>query len=227
MVTSSQIARQSDPCEGMSPHGYLEMPSSWRTPAIVVCRIAVRPIPGAENARGTESLQTLRWRELDSNPRSPVMRHPDLDVRHRRRASAPTALAFNAKCAALKLGALTRLRETTNSVIGAIAVEGSRCAGPVGERYIGARSEQICGVPGQARRVVFRSPIKHMQRHVATGAPSHQFGAGRAIDMDLPSYRREGFRNYPFHRLAPMGAGRRHGHDRQSQRSTGSRGNSG
>ena len=36
-----------------------------------------------------------------------------------------------------------------------------------------------------------------------------------------------GIRNYPFHRLAPMGAGRRHGHDRQSQRSTGSRGNSG
>ena len=70
-------------------------------------------------------------------------------------------------------------------MIGAIAVEGSRCAGRVGERYIGVRSEQICGVPGQARRVVFRSPVKDMQRHVVTGAPSHQFGAGRAIDMDL------------------------------------------
>src|SRR6202047_3441486 len=41
------------------------------------------------------------------------------------------------KCAALKFGALTRRRETTNPVIGAIAVEGSRCAGRVGERYIG------------------------------------------------------------------------------------------
>ena len=78
-------------------------------------------------------------------------------------------------------------------MIGAIAVEGSRCAGRVGERYIGVRSEQIRGVPGQARRVVFRSPVKDMQRHVVTGAPSHQFGAGRAIDMDLPGYRREGF----------------------------------
>jgi hypothetical protein len=78
-------------------------------------------------------------------------------------------------------------------VIGALAVEGSRCAGRVGERYIGVRSEQICGVPGQARRVVFRSPVKDMQRHVVTGAPSHQFGAGRAIDMDLPGYRREGY----------------------------------
>jgi hypothetical protein len=48
------------------------------------------------------------------------------------------------KCAALKFGALTRRRETTNPVIGAIAVEGSRCAGRVGERYIGVRSEQIC-----------------------------------------------------------------------------------
>jgi hypothetical protein len=28
MVTSSQIARRSDPCEGMSPHGYLGMVTS-------------------------------------------------------------------------------------------------------------------------------------------------------------------------------------------------------
>ena len=65
---------------------------------------------------------------------------------------------FDAKCAALKFGALTRRRETTNPLIGAIEVEGSRCAGRVGERYIGVRSEQICGVPGQARRVVFALP---------------------------------------------------------------------
>jgi hypothetical protein len=63
------------------------------------------------------------------------------------------------KCAALKFGALTRRRETTNPVIGAIAVEDSRCAGRVGERYIGVRSEQIRGVQGQARRVMFRSPV--------------------------------------------------------------------
>src|SRR3984893_11414775 len=43
------------------------------------------------------SLLTPRWRELDSNPRSPVTRHPDLDVRHRRRASALTALALRCK----------------------------------------------------------------------------------------------------------------------------------
>jgi hypothetical protein len=43
----------------------------------------------------------------------------------------PPHLHFDAKCAALKFGALTRRRETTNPVIGAIAVEGSRCAGRV------------------------------------------------------------------------------------------------
>ena len=43
------------------------------------------------------SHRTPCWRELDSNPRSPVTRHPDLDVRHRRRASALTALALRCK----------------------------------------------------------------------------------------------------------------------------------
>ena len=79
-------------------------------------------------------------------------------------------------------------------MISEIAVKGSGCAGRVGERELGVRSEQVDGVTRQAGRLVLRSPVKDMQRHVVTGAPSRQFGAGRAINVDLPGHRRERFK---------------------------------
>ena len=136
--------------------------------------------------------ETRRWRKLGFEPSVPgdAASGSGRSAPAARQRSHRTCTSMQSAVGALKFGALTRRRETTNPVVGAIAVEGSRCAGRVGERYIGVRSEQIRGGPGQARRVVFRSPVKDMQRHVVTSAPSHQFGAGRAIDMDLRSGRR-------------------------------------
>jgi hypothetical protein len=64
-------------------------------------------------------------------------------------------------------------------VIGAIAIKGIRRTRSVGERHIGVWPQQIDGVARQAGRL----PAENMQRHVVTGAPSRQFGAGRAIDI--------------------------------------------
>ena len=58
-----------------------------------------------------------------------VCRAVNLSLEH---GNSDGSCLFYQKCAALKFGALTRRRETTNPVIGAIAVEGSRCAGRVG-----------------------------------------------------------------------------------------------
>src|ERR1700758_5504260 len=84
-------------------------------------------------------------------------------------------------------------RETANSVIGAIAIEGFRRTRRVGERDIGVWPEQIDGVARQAGRLVLGSPAKNMQRHLVTGAPSRQLGSGGAIDMHLPVHRCQRF----------------------------------
>src|SRR4029077_11198265 len=63
-------------------------------------------------------------------------------------------------------------RETANSVIGAIAIEGFRRTGRFGERHIGVWPEQVDRIARQAGRLVLGSPVKNMQRHCVTGAPS-------------------------------------------------------
>src|ERR1700756_1176822 len=101
-------------------------------------------------------------------------------------------------------------RESANPVIGAIAIKGIRRTRSVGERHIGVWPQQIDGVARQTGRLVLVSPANNMQRHVVTGAPTRQFGAGRAIDMNLPGHRREAFKiilatdRYPWQPVTAM-----------------------
>jgi len=54
-------------------------------------------------------------------------------------------------------------------MVSAIALNGVWRTDRIGERDIGVRPEQIGGVSRQAGRLVLRSPVKVMQRHVVAG----------------------------------------------------------
>src|SRR5258706_3425787 len=72
-------------------------------------------------------------------------------------------------------------RETANSVIGAIAIESCRRTRRFGDRHIGVWPEQVDRVARQAGRLVLGSPVKNIQRHSVTGAPSRQLARGGAL----------------------------------------------